>query len=277
MGRFSKLETGQRGDAPAPVPPTPQNIETGGSYPFSAEPSAAEMANLDAAGWARLADEAFFRGDNKNALRWYSRAMDRDSTLQQPWVAMIRTLLLKGDLNEAQTWITRGLTVFPESPALLSLRAVQYARKGLVHQGLNNSDAVLEKNGADAQAHIARGEVLTLADSKNANFCFDQALNLTGASDWRTPMYIALFLEERRQWAKAIKYYVKAAERSESVAVVWYRVGLCRAELGQREMALKAYERARELCPPEDPLLARIEAASPGSAWKKIGRLFGRK
>jgi len=273
MGRFSKLETGK----PAGDPSAPRRadvFERVMKYPDAA--SLPELADLDADAYMRVGDQALFAGKLKLALRWYSRAMDKDSTQLKPWLALIRTLLLKGDLSEATTWITRGLTLFPEDPKLLALRAVQYARRGLVREAIASSDAVLERNGAEPLAHLARGEVLLLADNKNADYCFEQCLKLTRADDWQTPFVIALIFEERRMWAKAIQYYASAAERNERCAVLYYRVGLCRARLGHRQQALRAFEQARELCPPDDPLLGLIEHASPGSIWRRLLNLFHR-
>ena len=271
MGRFSKLETGQHRDKPDLVPRA-EALESGVAYPTG--DAETEKVDLDASGWMRLGDEALYRDDKKAALRCYSRSMAKDSTLIQPWVAMIRTLLFKGDLSEATTWINRGLTLFPNSPHLLALRAVQYGHRGMIRQALNNSDAVLEQSSSEPLAHLARGEVLLLAENKNADYCFEQALKIIPPDDWRTLMTIGLILEDRRLWAKAIHFYARAAERNEHAAAVWYRVGLCRAELGHTQQAQKAFQEARDLCPPGDPLLPKIEHARPGSIFKRLRNLF---
>ena len=186
----------------------------------------------------------------------------------------MRVLLLRGALSEAATWLGRGLTLFPDSPHLMALRAVLYARRGMMRQALNNSDAVLEQNANLPLAHMARGEVLALADNKNFDYCFEQCLKLTPAHDWKTPLTIGIFLEERRLWAKAIAWLTKAAERNEAAPAVWYHVGLCRAQLGHTLQAQRAFEQAQELCQPGDPLAAKINSARPGSFLRRIVNLF---
>ena len=162
MGRFSKLETGGRKGEPEGVPANGVSPE----FPFTPTAPQDEREDLDQATCLRLGDEALFRDDRRTALRWYSRAMDRDSRAIEAWVAMLRVLLFKGDLGEAQSWINRGLTLIPASPHLLALRAVLYARRGMMRQAINNSDAVLETAGTVPLAHMARGEVLLLADKQ---------------------------------------------------------------------------------------------------------------
>lgn len=268
MGRFSRLET----DGPDDARPTPsslnENIDLGaghGSENLPLGDVAGDLAQCLAQG-----DACFFRGDLKQALRWYTRAMDRNDPSIEPWVSMLHLLLIKGDLSEAKTWIVRGFQMYPNSPQMRAMQAILQARQGMIRQAMNNSDAVLEQEGALALAHMARGQVLVLAGNKNAEHCFEQCLKLAPDS-WKDPMLIGIMLQERRMWAKAIHYYAKAAERNESQPSIWYRVGLCRAALAHKAQAQKAYERALELCEEGDPLIQIIGHASTGSV---LGRFL---
>ena len=273
MGRFSRLETGH---APAaPPPPTTDTLEPVTYYPpAESQPDEQELSTQASLG---RADQALFGNDYKGAERWYSRAMGLDSTLLAPWLGVIRTLLLRGRLSEAYTWNGRGLTVFPESPELTAMRAVIYARRGFIRRAMTNSDAVLEQNASLPLAHLARGEVLILAENKNFDFCFEQCLKMAPPHDWKTSFLIGLILEERRMWGKALVYFSHTAERSEHIPALWFHVGRCRAQLGHRHKAQKAFDRARELCAPGDPLLSRLDQAGPGSLWRRLSRFFSRK
>ena len=275
MGRFSKLEPTQPSPAqPGPAEPTlPTRPEPGAPGRESAE----ERADRTAAEWLALGDHAYLRGDFKPALRWYSRALDKDTTLLEGWVSMVRVLLFRRDLGQAETWANRALTLFPNSCQLLALRAAAFARRGLIRQALNNSDAILAEHAADPIAQIARGEVLLLDGNKNADFCFTQALTLVPANDWKTPATIGMIYEERRMWAKAIQFYTQAAERNESSPELWYRISGCRAELGHSQQARRALEQARELCSPDDPLLFKINHAGTGTLWNRVVQLFKKK
>ena len=275
MGRFSRLETDHGDKNRRQYPASDALHDALDKYP---EPTPSDdTIDIGPAEIMERGDQAFYNRNFKVAMRWYSRAIDRDSTAIDCWVALIRALLFKGDLREAGTWINRGLTLTPSSPPLLAMRAVLYAQKGMLRQALNNSDRVLEDAGQEPIAHMARGEVLLLADNKNADFCFEQCLKLVPSTDWRTPLVIGMIHQNRRLWAKAIQYYAKAAEINERLAVLWYHVGACRAELGHALPAEKAFNRARELCAPDDPLLVKIFHAKPGSVWRRIVRLFRRK
>lgn len=270
MGRFSKLEPTQPGEPSddKPIPTLDTRLTPG-------EPGATgDSLKFTAIEFVEMADQAWLRADYKNALRYYSRALDKDSTLANAWVDMIRVLLLRGDLSQADTWTNRALTLFPNHGSLLAMRAVVKARRGIMREALNNSDALLAQHPADPVTQIARGEILLLAENKNYDFCFSQALTMVNTHDWKTPAVIAMILEEQRLWAKAIQYYTKAYERNETSAALLFRVARCRAELGHAQQARKALAQARELCPADDPLIVEIDRASTGSVWNRLKNLF---
>jgi tetratricopeptide (TPR) repeat protein len=276
MGRFSRLETDHKPEGHGDESTDVALRDVLSDLPPRPDPDGKD-SKIDPAEMVEHGNQAFFRGAFKEALRWYSRAIDHDSTVTQPWVALIRTLLFKGDLREAGTWINRGLTLAPNSPHLMAMRAVLYAHRGMLRQAINNSDRVLEEHGNEPLAHMARGEVLLLADNKHADFCFQQSLKLAPSTDWMGPMLIGLIYEKRRQWAKAIQYYAKAAENNERLAVLWYRVGISRAAMGHTQHARRALDQARELCDADDPLLSKIYHARPGSIWRRLRHLFSRR
>ncbi len=202
--------------------------------------------------------------------------MNQDSTRLEPWIGMIRTLTFANRPSEAYTWIGRGLTLFPNSIELMALRAVNHARRGMVRRAMNNSDAALEQVPNLPLAHMARGEVLILAENKNYDFCFEQCIKLSAPGDWETPFLVGLILEERRLWGKAMTYYTTTSERFEHNPALWYHVGRCRAELGHGLKAEHAFEQARELCEAGDPLLARLRGARGGALWNRVRSLFRR-
>jgi tetratricopeptide (TPR) repeat protein len=262
MGRFSRLETGKQESAPA----RPQTVDLMESGP----PTGADEADYegrDAAGCIAQGDLLLFMEEQKQALRWYSRAVDLESSRIAGWTRLIGVLLLRRDLGEAGAWIGRALAVYPDTPSLIALRAVEHARRGLIRQAMAASDGVVEKAANDPVVTIARGEVLLLAGNRNASYCFDQVLKITPADDWKTPVWVALILKERRRWAKAIDYLARAAERKESEPRIWFQVGLCRAALGHRAQAEKAFSRAAELCEAQDPLLLKIQRSGKGTFW----------
>lgn len=265
MGRFSKLET--RSVSPAKEEAAVTAMPTG-KLKIADAPSGA--ATLLARG-----DEEFFRGESKQAMRWYSRAMQDDASCLEAWVAQIRVLLLERQLREARVWITRGLSSFPDAPALLALRAVHSALSGMVRAAMGASDMILSKQGNDANAWVARGHVLLIDANKNAPFCFDQAIQQSDERDWKTPFLIGMIHDSERKWSRSIPFYEKAVERNSNLPYAWYRIGKAHAHLGHAEAARRAYSEAENLCGDDDKLRRRIQTAGSGSIMDWFRNLFG--
>lgn len=262
MGRFSKLET--------------QSHARPGPEPADAPPGEEEYAH-DAPSQTRRGERAWFAGDETAALRWYSRAMQTDAALLEPWVAHARILILTDQIREAGVWINRALSVFPGAPPLLALRAVQHACGGMIRQAMASSDAVLTSSGDDPSAWLSRGHVLIVADNKNAEFCFQQAIQSTRADDWQTPFWIGLTLDSERRWSSSIPYYEKALARRAELPYAWLRIARAHAHLGRRDAARRALERADETCGDDDRLRSQIRRAPTGSIFGRLRALFLRK
>ncbi len=58
----------------------------------------------DDAQWLRRADDQRRRGLYENALRYYSRALERDESLVNGWLGQIQMLILLGENTEAELW-----------------------------------------------------------------------------------------------------------------------------------------------------------------------------
>lgn len=270
MGRFSKLETRAKspgGDPAASRASAPSNS--------NAPPPVEEQA-YDAAALLRQGDEAWFGGDAKKALRFYSRAMQEDAACLDAWIHQIRVLILTSQLSEAAVWINRALSIFPDAPGLISLRAVHHARGGMLRRAMESSDAVLSKRGDDAGAWVARGHILSIATNKNAEFCFEQAMKLTRADDWRTPFWIGLALDLERKWSMSIHYYEQALARRGSLPYAWLRIARAHANLGRAGASRQALTRAEETCGDNERLRAEIRRTGTGSIFGRLKALFSR-
>lgn len=274
MGRFSNLETGKKtpaGKAEAKRKGTDSpESRIGATLPSSEEPT------YDAPYYMSRGDRAFFVGDQKDALRWYSKAMQTDSAFLDAWIEHIRVLTLTRQLAEAKVWINRALSVFPEAPGLLALRSVNMAQSGQMKQAMSSSDMLLSKRDEDWNAWLARGHILLMNGNKNAPFCFDQAEKAGPTEDWRVPFVIGFTLELERQWARAIARYDTALERRPTLPYAWYRIGRCQATLGHRDAARKAFGQAEELCGEDENLRRKILSADTGSVFSRLRGIFGR-
>lgn len=277
MGRFSKLETQSKArvDAPpdaqpeAPAEPLGRQIVS----PFLDR----EEPTYDTAGYMRQADEAYFGGDEKKAMRLYSRAMQSGPDCMEAWTAQIRILIVSGQLSDGKTWLKRAFSVFPDAPQLVSLRALLNARRGMMREAIGASDMAVEKSPDDIGCWLSRGHILLIAGGRsggNAEFCFQQCMQLSDGTDWKTPFHIGIIHDAERQWWKSPAYYEEAAARRTTLPYAWYRMGLALAEIGRSEAAGKALRRAEQLCDDNDRLLRRVRSAGTGSIKGRIKHLF---
>lgn len=241
MGRFSKLETGRQEaadqqDNVLPVPRAKKEAPDDGPD-YSAEHYAAE------------ADRNYFAGVYKHALKLYSRAIQADASRVDPWIGQVLCLLELRQYREAMVWVRRALELFPEDVRLVSLRGACYAHLGMVQQGIGCSDYAMNLSGTDPLVWIMRGEILALADNRNASICFDKAMEVRPHGDWRTPMHIGLLCIRQKRWSQAADYLRKATEHASSNDFLWERLGYALERLASMPAALEAYRAALHLNP----------------------------
>jgi tetratricopeptide (TPR) repeat protein len=275
LGRFSKLEVRPGAKAPGAGPGLSSEV---GPPRDPASADAGRGPDYNVEGCMGLGDEAFFRGEEREALRWYSRAMKVDSTRLEPWVAQVRLMLFTRQLNEAKVWLNRALSIFPENPVLMSLHALKNALSGEIRQAMAASDRLMSQQSGGVDAWLSRAHILIIAEQhKNADFCFDQCLQLSPEADWKTPMMIGMVLDFEQHWAKSVRFYEAALARRAGLPYAWFRIGRARAAVGQRESARQAFLRAEALCGEDDGLRRKIQAADRGSIFARLGALFRKK
>lgn len=235
MGRFSKLETkkssAQSGEA-----------QEGDLLVHGAEPVSYEDI-------MRAADERFYTGDFRGALRHYSRCLSIDNNQTAPWVGQVLALLLQGQVREGRVWSQRAMECFPDNPVMVSLNGLSMAMGGMVKRGLATSDFALSRGAEDRICWIARGWILLEAQNKNWEFCFAKVGESCTPGDWRTHMLMGVILESYRRWPQALERYQTAIESQTSNHYLWHRLGVCYGKLGLPRKALEAQEHALSLNP----------------------------
>lgn len=244
--------------------------------PISKSPDDQSPANPDYTGAYCLeqGDEFFIRGDYKQALRWYTRAMDKEPKMIEPWVAMLRVLITKGDLAESAAWIHRGLVLFPNNPHLLALSNVQLARRNMKAKALADSAELLERNKNLPIAHMCRGEVMLHCGEKHFDYLFRETLDIVKPDDWKTPLMISMILLNAGQMRYAAEYLDEASRRNSQYAPIWFMLGQAHAARGDRRQMNHAFNQVRLLCEEGDPLLARIDEVHCAPMWKRLGGIF---
>lgn len=244
MGRFSKLEwEPDKKKSKKDSKILPQNVKSKDEESFAEDNEVYDYYH-----YVKRAEDFFYVGEFKKSLRDYSRALQMDNSQIDPWTGQVMCLISMNQTKEADLWIARGLELFPDHPNLLSLRGLVYAQKGMLKRAIATSDyALTVKSVTTPLIWILRGEILLLADSKNASFCFDKALELANQADWQTPMLIGIICYRNKYYTQASQFFQKACSINLSHYYLWYHLGLSYQQLGFTQKAIEAYKRSLEI------------------------------
>jgi len=263
MGRFAKLETGKA-----------ETPKTAGPRERLPVERVVETETYDYSYYVEEADKQYFTGHHDKALRLYSRALQVDNSQVYPWVGQVFSLLAMDQVKEADLWVTRAIELFPEDATLLSLRALVFAHKGMMNRAIGASDYALSRGGT-AYAWIARGEILLRAKNKNAPFCFDKALEVAGADNWKVAMHVGLVYFRRRMYSSALGYFRRACAGEIGNAYLWYHLGRCYYYFSFKEEAIEALSRALEINPDyREAQRALADVKSSNFVTRLFRRLF---
>ncbi len=247
MSRFSKLETGEAASSKNDAPAIGQR--RGGDRAARNAAQQTDDVVYDHAYYQAEGDRLFALGSFEQALRVYSRAIQSEAAQVNPWVGQVLCLLMMGQAKESMVWVKRALELFPEEARVIALQGSTYAHQGMVQRGIGCSDAALAKNGSDPLVWVLRGEVLSMAENSNAQFCFEKALEMRPSGDARIPMLMGQLLFKRRKWALAAEYLATAVGEAPRNEAAWVALGEAREKLGADEAAFMAFETALQLNP----------------------------
>ncbi len=253
QGRFSKLETKNNQIDPSKLQPPEGTVDIHGNRdPKGSKASEANPSDPYAdhhyPTFIEMADDSFFAGDYKDALRHFSRALQEDNTHIYPWIGQISALIAMKQYREAELWSNKALEQFPEDSSLLSQRARVLALTGNVKRAIGSSDFAMSK-GATKWSWLARGEVLLEAKDGNSLFCFEKALEMADAEDWKVPHLAALAYARKHQWASAEEFHRKALERNSKAFFIWYAYADTLMEMSYTDRASDAVKRCLQLKP----------------------------
>lgn len=225
------------------------------------------------------ADAAFARGEFESALRWYGRVLEFEALNEGSWAGQVRSLLELGQYKEANVWADKALERFPDSPLILSAKAVALGRMGRAAEAMPFSDAALEKPGEQAWIWLARGDVLLAAGQRQVDACFDRAMRLA-PGDWLTRWLAARIRNFWKQFAMALAHARDAAALAPERVMVWVTMAECQAALGLMEAARQSIGQALVLVPDHPPasevLRGIHEAGWMGGLHGLIRRWSGR-
>jgi tetratricopeptide (TPR) repeat protein len=230
MARFDKLEinTPQQKPSPAKTP----------------EP---KRDDFDAPRWMEEADKSRRAGSYEEALKYYSRALEKDRSLVGGWVGQVQMLVFLDELPEADLWARKALELFPAHGDLFAARGQALCRMGDLKQAYALCDTAFQKSGQSAYCWMARGEILLAARNDKDVYCFDKAHEAD--HDWLVMLEIALIYQFYHQPGKALPWARRAVEAAVSQPFAWYVQGLSESELGFDNNARQSFRRCMDLNP----------------------------
>ncbi len=207
------------------------------------------------------ADEAFFTGEFKQSLKFYSKCLQLDSTQVYPWVGQLNALVAMNQLKEAMLWAERALEQFTEEPTILNQKARVMGLNGNIKRALASSDYALTV-GTTPHAWLARGEILLEARDSNYAYCFEKAMEGLPQDEWKIPFLIAMAYSRKRMWSNAQSYYQISLDRNGKNFYIWQRMGYVLMEQSRLDKARDALETAIALnpeCRESKVLLERVD------------------
>jgi tetratricopeptide (TPR) repeat protein len=226
--------------------------------------------------WLRKADAERRRGLYENALRYYSRALERDKSLIAGWLGQVQMLIQLGEATEGELWARKALELFRGQGDLMAGRAQALLRIGDRKQALELCDAALRQEGASAYRWMVRGEMMVHAGNDVDRHCFDKATQAD--PDWLVPLEIALIYLEHDMPTQGQLRARHAVAKAPQSAYCWLVQGRCEQELALDEQAARSYRRCLELAPRHVEATRRLEELT-NQSWslrRSLRRLLRR-
>ena len=158
----------------------------------------------DAGYFYKEALKYWLAGDFELALRNYSRALEKNSTLFDAWVGQVLMLIELGEYHEAIIWADKALELFPEHPELLAVKAVACCRDSVMEKAIAYSDNSISKENITSLVWLARAEVLLNRKSSIAENCINKAISIAGNMAPVVKLEAARLLRKKGGYSAAI-------------------------------------------------------------------------
>ena len=228
MARFDKLEF---------TPPKKPDVE---------QPDA-NRDDYDAPRWMQEAEKCRAAGNYENALKYYSRALEKDRLLVAGWVGQVQMLNFLDEFPEADLWARKALELFPAHGDLLACRSQARCRMGDLKQAYSLCDGDFKQSGQSAYRWMVRGELLVVARHEKDAYCFDKARETD--ADWLVALEIALVYLYHHKAGKSLPWARRAVEAAIEQPYTWYVQGLCQSQLGFDSQARQSFRHCLDLDP----------------------------
>ena len=260
--RFHKLE----------LEPSRQQAE----LPLKSSTSQDQQHDLhDASHWMGTADRSRRSGLFEDALRYYSRAVERDRSLVRGWVGQVQMLIALAEFREAELWARKALELFRNHAELQAARAQALGRDGDIKQAQAACDAALAQPGESPYPWMVRGDLMLARKDALEQHCFDKAVQLD--HDWLVLIEIAAIYLYYRRYANALVRCRQAVEQAPDQAYCWYQQGYCQSRMGLGKPARLSLKQCLDLEPKHAQARQCLkELDGSGPVKRALGRFFGR-
>jgi tetratricopeptide (TPR) repeat protein len=218
---------------------------------------------------------AWLAGDFEEALRNYSRALEKNAAFYDGWFGQVCMLIELGEFREAKIWADKALEQFPEHPELLAAKAVACARDAELDKAQAYSDNALEKRGITAYVWLARAEVLLARNSRMAENCLSNAVGIAGSDAPFVRLQAGRILRVAGHYSLALEYLQKTAAELPKAPLTWYELACCQAHLGLPE-AKQLFNQCLKLRPNWPDAQAGLAAFQNRSFFSRLAGAFRR-
>ncbi len=183
----------------------------------------------------REAVKSWLGGDFELALRNYSRALERNSSLWEAWSGQIMMLIELGEYPEAITWADKALELFPEHPEFFAEKAIAYNRDAKYDKAVAFSDNSVSKEKVTPRVWLGRAEVMMRRKSRVAESCISKAISIAGNEKCLVELEAGRILSRNKRYSSAMEYLNSAIRVLPKSALAWYELGRCQRQLGFSE------------------------------------------
>lgn len=235
----------------------------------------AREEEFDCRHYLQQAERAYRHGAYETALKQYARALREDPSLWEGWFGQVNCLLEIGELLEARTWSNKALERIPESPELLSAKALVLARMAEYPDARTLSDRAIAKKDPSPVVWLHRGLVLlALQPPGNAAYCFLKASE-DSPNDSFLPLRIGMAYVEYGNFARAKPYLDQAVQGDSLNPLAWHILGKCFEGLFSETRAAECYEQALTFQPEfRKQVVDDLYRVRRGGLWKRVFGAF---
>jgi len=258
------------------------------AHPSQIDPAWPVLATVD--GWAvfrlpdvrDVSDLALGRRMEELEIEW--RDAETLRACEAAWtesgqgaavVTAIRVLLRRGQEQECQAWLARGLAEEPDSPQLLLLDGLLRTRRGDEEEALQCFERSARAPAREVDSRIAIGRILRRRGAwKEAGESFRRALSVRSGDPSALAGMAEVLLEEGKL-GEAQKCLAEALRSGAPDPEIYVTAGRFLERTGQPAAARQHYERALTL-DPKHPEARQGSALDPGGVTPSTPRAVGR-